>query len=145
MKQRQSIPFPKPEKDVTLAVASYLLEVSEIPIIFLDIEEFKKSYDGSVTIDLVETQKDVEYITAMNNFTLNKEPAVAVVSPTLCIVGNQTNYYVFDLFNEILYTTTAPEFEFENKIVDVTIYKKSGTATAVPTAAPQPPTKKTKK
>lgn len=143
MKQRQSIPFPKPEKDVTLAVASYLLEVSEIPIIFLDIEEFKKSYDGPVTIDLVETQKDVEYITAMNNFTLNKEPAVAVVSPTLCIVGNQTNYYVFDLFNEILYTTTAPEFEFENKIVDVTIYKKS--AVPVGTAAPQPPTKKTKK
>ena len=143
MKQRQSIPFPKPEKDVTLAVASYLLEVSEIPIIFLDIEEFKKSYDGPVTIDLVETQKDVEYITAMNNFTLNKEPAVAVVSPTLCIVGNQTNYYVFDLFNEILYTTTAPEFEFENKIVDVTIYKKS--AVPVGTAAPQPPPKKTQK
>jgi|JI9StandDraft_1071089.scaffolds.fasta_scaffold206460_3 hypothetical protein len=130
MKQRQSIPFNKPQHEkATLPMASYLIEHSEIPIIFLDLKEFEKSFDGQNTLELVETQKDVDYINAMSDFTVMtmSEPAVAIISPNLCIVGNKSNYYIVDLYNEIFYTSQAPEYEFPNTTVEISFYKQKKT------------------
>jgi len=124
MKQRQSIPFKKPEKDVTLSTASYLIDNFEIPIIFLKLEE---TYGEQNILEPVETFKDVEFVNAMSDFLLltATEPAVAIIEPSLCIVGNNTNYYVVDLYNEIFYTSTTPQYEFpQDKKVNVTFYKK---------------------
>lgn len=126
MNQRQSLVFVKPEnKDATLSTASYLIENSDVPLVFLDKEDFTKSYNGPVTLEKVESKTDVDFMEAVSDFSIMAEetPMVIVIEPTLCIVGKSSQYYVFDLYNEILYTTKTPEWEFPNKKVNVTLYQ----------------------
>lgn len=144
MNQRQSLPFKKPSRpDATLSMAAYMIEHSDVPIIFMDMDGFVASYEGeakpnSSNLVLLQTQKEIEYITAMSNFIeLTMEtPAVAVIDETLCIIGKSSNYYVIDIYNEILYETESPEYEFpSNKVISVSFY---GTETNVSVPIPQP-------
>lgn len=148
MNQRQSIVFVKPEnKDATLSTASYMIENSDVPLTFLDKEDFTRSFNGPVTLEKIETKTNVDFMEAMSDFVLTTEntPMVAVVEPSLCIVGKSSQYYVFDLYNEILYTTTSPEWEFPNKKVDVTFYQLPKLPTAKVTESIPPAAKKQKK
>lgn len=151
MNQRQSLVFVKPEnKDATLSTASYMIENSDVPLVFLDKEDFTKSFNGPINLEKLDSKSDVDFMEALSDFVLmtNETPMVAIIQPSLCIVGKSSQYYVFDLFNEILYTTKTPEWEFPNKKVDVTYYqlpKGTPVATATVESIPSAPKKQKKR
>lgn len=148
MNQRQSIVFVKPEnKDATLSTASYMIENSDVPLVFLDKEDFTKSFTGPVILEKTVSKTDVDFMEALSDFVLisEKTPMVAVVEPSLCIVGKSSQYYVFDLFNEILYTTKTPEWEFPNKKINITYYQlPKGLPVATAESIPSAPKKQKK-
>ena len=140
MSQRQSLPFKKPEiKDATLPMVSYMLDQCEVPIIFMDMEEWYLSQTGRENLNLLESYTNVEYITVVSEFIqLSMDTATAmVINDTLCIIGKSSYYYVIDLYNGLLFATEAPEYEFTaNMIVSAKIYGN---------LLPPPPLKKVKK
>lgn len=128
MNQRQSILIPKPTsfpgKEATLYITKYMLENGnvEIPQIFLDLKELtdavkssftsKKTVLKSLTID---PESDIISVISTLTVIALREPVACVIDfggeNIVSIVGYESQFYVIDLFRQVFYATSAPEYE----------------------------------
>lgn len=170
MKQRQSLSFPKPKVFFSLEemvrctryVAACMLDFYEIPSQFIE-DDFKR-----LVLEAYELQHSSEEMREVHTkaATLSDavkehgtEPVAIVavftdVESVLCVVGSSKQYYVIDLFHEICYSTTRPEYDVKSYVqeygsdnCDMKIYKRTNGSEEEPAAAVAvvPPTTEKKK
>lgn len=165
--------FPKPKTFFSLEemvhctrfVAGSMLDFYEIPSQFIE-DDFKR-----LVLEAFELCHSAEGMREVHTKSKTladavkehgSEPVAIVavfsdVESVLCVVGSSKQYYVIDLFHEICYSTTKPEYDVKSYIqeygsdeCDIKIYKKTNgeeepAAEAAAVVAVPPITEKKKK
>ena len=130
MNQRQSILIPKPPnfpgKEATLYISKYMLENGnvEIPQLFLDLKELTEAVQKSftsknTTLNPIHVEPCSDLMSVISTLTVIalKEPVACVIDfggeDIISIVGYESQFYVIDLFRQVFYSTSAPEYEID--------------------------------
>ncbi len=133
MNQRQSLKFPQrppsfPSEEErlaqTIAIVKYFITEDRCatPTLFFNVEEFGKVVlDGIFVNDAIVPRTDIDgggedAVLAVTTLTFLAEEAVGLIinfelGNTIAIVGSKDQYYFIDLFHDICYVTTSPEYD----------------------------------